>query len=62
MPEITIQPDGALVVPRGASSDNQFYSELLADMVTEDTRASLEVFFAIAEDSEIIFGSPGLCG
>ncbi|MHA2279499.1 MAG: hypothetical protein ACXAC5_01220 [Promethearchaeota archaeon] len=51
-----------MLVPRGASSENQFYAELLQDIVDEDTRHSLEVFFAVAEDSETIFGSPGLCG
>jgi len=62
MPEIEIQSDGTFLIPRGHTSENQFFSELLQDMVTEDTRVSLADFFAVAEDSEIIFGSPGLCG
>ncbi len=62
MPEIIIQPDGSMLIPRGECRDNQFYSKLLKDMVTDDTRASLEDFFAVTEESETIFGSPGLCG
>ena len=62
MPEIVIQADGTFLVPRGHTSDNQFFLKLLRDMVDDDTRVLLDDFFAVTEDSEIIFGSPGLCG
>jgi len=62
VPEIVIQPDGSLLIPRGFAHDNQFYVKLLQNMVNEDTRDALDDFFAICEKSEIIFGSPGLCG
>lgn len=62
MPEIVIQPDGSLLVPRGLSAENQFYTSLLEDLVDEDTQNSLSRFFDVSEQSEIIFGSPGLCG
>lgn len=62
MPEIVIQPDGSLLVPRGLSAENQFYTSLLKDLVDEDTQDSLSRFFDVSEQSEVIFGSPGLCG
>ena len=62
MHEIIIQSDGTFLIPRGHAADNQFFSELFREMATEDIRVSLENFFATTEDSELIFGSPGLCG
>jgi len=62
MPEIIIQSNGDLLIPRGTARENQFFKELLTDMVADDTRDSLDKFFAVTDDSEIIFGSSGLCG
>ena len=62
MPEIVIQPDGSLLIPRGHPAANQFYTSLLEDLVDEDTQDSLSRFFEISEQSEVIFGSTGLCG
>ncbi len=62
MPEVIIQEDGDVLIPRGTARENQFYKELLKDMVSDDTRESLDKFFAVTDDSEIIFGSSGLCG
>jgi len=60
--EIIIQPDGNVLLPRGFSVDNHFLIELFHDLVDENTRQSLIDFFRTAEESEIIFGSPGFCG
>ena len=62
MPEIIIQPDGSLLIPRGYSADNQFFISLLKDLVNEDVQNSLVGFFEVSEQSEVIFGTPGLCG
>ena len=62
MPDIIIQSDGSLLVPRGLSADNQFFSDLIKDIADEDVHKALENFFLSNEESEIIFGSPGLCG
>ncbi len=62
LPDIVIQPDGSLLVPRGYSADNQFFTSLLKDLVDEDERNSLSSFFKTSEQSEVIFGTPGLCG
>lgn len=60
LPEIVIQPDGTLLIPRGNHVDNQFFISLLKDLV-EDQDALLS-FFEVSEQSEVIFGTPGLCG
>lgn len=62
MPEIIIQTDGDVLIPRGTARENQFYKDLLKDMVADNTRDSLDKFFAVTDDSEIIVGSSGLCG
>lgn len=62
MPEIIIQPDGNLLVPRGVSADNQFFISLLKELVDEDSQDALLSFFEVSEQSETIFGTPGLCG
>jgi hypothetical protein len=62
MPEIVIQPDGSLLVPRGHSDENQFFISLLEDLTDEESRDSLLSFFEVSEQSEVIFGTPGLCG
>lgn len=62
MPDIVIQPDGSLLIPRGYSADNQFFIALLEDFADEDARDSLLDFFQISDQSEAIFGTPGLCG
>lgn len=62
MPEIVIQPDGNLLIPRGHSADNQFFNSLLKGFVDEDTQDSLSHFFEISEQSDVIFGTSGLCG
>jgi len=62
MPEIIIQADGSLLIPRGKDSDNKFFRELLAGIVDSKEMESVNDFFAVSEDSEILFGSPGLCG
>lgn len=62
MPDIVIQPDGSLLIPRGHSADNQFYISLLKELAEEDAQDSLLSFFEVSEQSEVIFGDPGLCG
>jgi len=62
MPEIIIQPNGDLLIPRGHSEENQFFTSLLEDIVDEETQNSLADFFAVSEQSDTIFGTPGLCG
>lgn len=62
MPEIIIQPDGDLLVPRGYAEDNEFFMSLLESLVDKDTHTSLANFFEISEQSEVLFGNPGLCG
>ena len=62
MPEIVIQPDGSLLIPRGHSDENKFFTSLLEDLVDENDQDSLSKFFDVSEQSEVIFGSPGLCG
>ncbi len=62
MPDIIIQPDGSLLIPRGHSADNQFFISLLNDLVDQNVQDSLIGFFEVSEQSEIIFGTPGLCG
>jgi len=62
VPEIIIQPDGSLLIPRGCSANNQFFITLLEDLTNKETQVSLSDFFEISEQSEIIFGTPGLCG
>ncbi len=62
MPEIVIQSDGSLLIPRGLSAENQFFTSLLKDLVDENDQDSLSKFFDVSEQSEVIFGSPGLCG
>ncbi len=62
MPEIIIQPDGSLLIPRGHSADNQFFISLLEDLLDKEAQESLSGFFEVSEQSEIIFGTPGLCG
>jgi len=59
---IEIQPDGSLLIPRGHSADNQFFISLLKDLVDQESQDSLSGFFEISEQSEVIFGNPGLCG
>lgn len=60
--EITIQVDGSLLVPRGTSDDNQFYSQLLSDMLNPEEAQDLANFFAFADDIETLFGHESLCG
>lgn len=62
MPDIIIQPDGSLLIPRGHSADNQFFISLLRDIVDKDVNESLSGFFEVSEQSETLFGEPGLCG
>ena len=62
MAEIIIQTDGDVLIPRGTARENQFYKELLEGMVNDDARESLDRFFAVTDESEIIVGSSGLCG
>lgn len=62
MPDITIQSDGSLLIPRGHSADNKFFTSLLKDLTDESEQRSLAEFFEISEQSEAIFGDPGLCG
>lgn len=62
MPEIIIQSDGNLLVPRGVSADNQFFISLLKELVDEESQDALLSFFEVSEQSERIFGTPGLCG
>jgi hypothetical protein len=59
MIEIIIQPDGTLLVPRGAAEENQVLRDLLIDIVDS---AGLDHFFSITEDCERIFGEQFLCG
>ncbi len=58
---IIIQPDGSTLVPRGTAADNQFFLDLFEDADPEILQ-SLSDFFQMNEESEILFGSPGLCG
>lgn len=62
MPEIVIQPDGSLLIPRGTSADNQVLLSLLKELVDDDSYSSLRDFFNISDNSELIFGTTGLCG
>lgn len=62
MPEIIIQADGDLMIPRGHSIENQFFISLLKELVDQDSQDSLSGFFEVSEQSEVIFGIPGLCG
>lgn len=62
MPEIIIQPDGSFLIPRGTVEENSFFRDLLNDLIDEDQKSSLSSFFSATEESEIIFGSSGLCG
>ena len=62
MPDIVIQPDGSLLIPRGHSADNQFFISLLKDLTDKDVQELLSGFFEVSEQSEVIFGTPGLCG
>ena len=62
MPDIIIQPDGSLLIPRGDHDENQFFINLLSDIVCKDTREALDGFFEVSENSDQIFGSSGLCG
>lgn len=62
MPEIVIQPDGNLLVPRGYVEENEFFKSFLTDIISEGEQESLEGFFGVSEQSERIFGDPGLCG
>ena len=60
--EITIQADGSLLVPRGTPDDNQFYSQLLSDMLSPEEAQDLANFFASSDDIETLFGHESLCG
>lgn len=62
MPEIIIQSDGSVLIPRGSKEDNAFYSSLLNELVDSKTLDALSGFFALTEDSEIILGESSLCG
>ncbi len=62
MPEIIIQPDGSMLIPRGDVEDNQFFCLLLQDMTHSEEFDALLNFFSMVEDSETIMGEPGLCG
>lgn len=62
MPEIIIQPDGSMLIPRGSHVENQFFLDLTKDIVDEETFESLLCFFDVSEQSENISGISGLCG
>jgi len=62
MPEIVINPDGSLVIPRGTASENQFFLDLLQDMLDSEHKQEVEAFFAFLEQSERLVGDSNLCG
>jgi len=57
--EITIQPDGTFLVPRGDSCQNKLLLKLFEDIVDCEV---LERFFALSDQSENIDGPSDLCG
>lgn len=57
--EITILPDGSIMVERGSPEQNQLLLELLGDSLTDD---SLQQFISFIDDSELLFGETTLCG
>lgn len=57
--EILIQANGTCLVPRGTSLQNEMICNLLSGLTELE---DLHNFFAITDDSEVIFGEPGLCG
>ena len=61
MPEIIIQSDGSILVPRGSVEDNRFMCSFLKDIVSQEELDSLSGFFSTSEESEIILGQ-NLCG
>lgn len=56
--ELTIQPDGSFLIPRGDYQKNAAFIRLFDGVVNID---DLENFFAMAEESEQILGE-NLCG
>ena len=62
MPEITINPDGSLVIPRGTPSENQFFSELLQDVLSFEQIQEIRTFFAFSAENERLVGNSNLCG
>lgn len=62
MPEIVIQQDGSLLIPRGTPADNHFLLTFLKELVDDESHDSLHDFFDISNNSELIFGTTGFCG
>lgn len=56
---ISVQNDGTCIVPRGTSHQNQIICELLDGVADLE---GLYDFFALRENSEMIFGDSDLCG
>ena len=61
-PEITILPDGNFLVKRGTFSDNQLLIKFLTDIIDEESLEYLRGFLSVTDDTDLIFGSTGLCG
>ncbi len=61
MTEVTLifEPDGTLLVPRGLPSQNKVMCSLFENIASKD---ELHSFFNIADETELVFGEPGLCG
>lgn len=62
MPEIIINSDGSLVVSRGTPSENQFFSDLLQDLLSPEQMQEIRTFFAFSTGNERIVGDSNLCG
>jgi len=62
MPEIIINPDGSFVIPRGTPSENQFFYDLLQNMLSSEQTQEIETFFAFSAENERLVGDSNLCG
>jgi len=59
---IEICPDGTAMIHRGERHVNKILLELVSEIVDEGTFESISAFFAVVEDSQLLFGYPDLCG
>jgi hypothetical protein len=58
--EITILPDGTLLVPRGFKDQNEMVRQLLIEEVADPE--ALSRFLAVADECQVLYGKSTYCG